>query len=86
MEQQYLYSSIHATQTRRGKDYVGDFDEWRQLKKIHNLFKFWDLTLEIQLSVIVFVRSLHLPLGSLMRVHIAGAWPCQVLQSVILST
>ena len=40
-------------------DLADNFDELRQLKEDENpQFKFWSLTLEIQLSVLVFVRSL----------------------------
>ena len=40
-------------------DLANNFDEWRQLKEDTNpQFKFWSLILEIQLSVLVFVRSL----------------------------
>ena len=41
-------------------DLTDNFDEWRQLKEDENpQFKFWSLTLEIQLLVLVFVRSLR---------------------------
>ena len=41
-------------------DLADNFDEWRQLKEDENpQFEFWSLTLEIQLSVLVFVRSLR---------------------------
>ena len=41
-------------------DLADNFDEWKQLKEDENSqFKFWSLTLEIQLSVLVFVRSLR---------------------------
>ena len=41
-------------------DIADNFDEWRQLKEDENpQFKFWSLTLEIQLSVLVLVRSLR---------------------------
>ena len=41
-------------------DLADNFDEWRQLKEDENpQFRFRSLTLEIQLSVLVFVRSLR---------------------------
>ena len=50
----------HHNYVEEHNDLADNFDEWRQLREDENpQFKFWSLTLEIQLSVFVFVRSLR---------------------------
>ena len=50
----------HHNYVEEHNDHAGNFDEWRQLKEDENpQFKFWSLTFEIQLSVLVLVRSLR---------------------------
>ena len=58
-----LYTLLQKAYSSYGEehnDLAGNFDELRQLKEDGNpQLKFWSLTLEIQLSVLVFVRSLR---------------------------
>ena len=55
-----LLQKAYSSYVKEHNDHAGNFDEWRQLKKDENpQFKFWSLTLDIKLSVLVFVRSLR---------------------------
>ena len=55
-----LLQNFYSSYVEEHNDHAGNFDKWRQLKEDENpQFKFWILTLEIQLSVLVFVRSLR---------------------------
>ena len=54
-----LLQKAYLSYVEEHNDLADNFAEWRQLEKDENpQFKFWSLTLEIQLSVLVFVRSL----------------------------
>ena len=54
-----LLQKAYSSYVVKHNDLAGNSDEWRQLKEDENpQIKFWSLTLEIQLSVLVFVRSL----------------------------
>ena len=55
-----LLQNAYSSYVEEHNDLADNFDEWRHLKEDENpQFKFWSLTLEIQLSVLVFVRSLR---------------------------
>ena len=55
-----LLQKAYSSYVEEHNDLANNFDEWRQRKEDENRqFKFWSLTLEIQLSVLVFVISLR---------------------------
>ena len=55
-----LLQKAFSSYVEEHNDHAGNFDKWRQLKEDENTqFKFLSLTLEIQLSVFVFARSLR---------------------------
>ena len=54
-----MLQKAYSSYCEEHNDHAGNCDKWRQLKEDKNpQFKFWSLTLEIQLSVLVVVRSL----------------------------
>ena len=55
-----LLQRAYSSYVEQENDHVPTLDEWRTKREEESpQFKYWSLTLEFQLSVLVFVRSLR---------------------------